>query len=131
MNTTRELVIKVVAMPSDLNPHGDMFGGWIISQMDLAAYLHARKLTRARIVTVAVDKLVFHKPVYSGDAVMCYTTTTRMGRTSITVHVEVMVERLETNKVELVTEGDFVFVAIGQDRQPVPLLGETAPKDPA
>lgn len=131
MNTNRELVIKVVAMPSDLNPHGDMFGGWIISQMDLAAYLHARKLTRARIVTVAVDKLVFHKPVYSGDAVMCYTTTTRMGRTSITVHVEVMVERLETNNIELVTEGDFVFVAIGQDRQPVPLVGDSSPKQEA
>lgn len=121
----RELVIKVVAMPSDLNPHGDMFGGWIMSQMDLAAYLHARKLTRARIVTVAVDKLVFHKPVYQGDCVICYATTTRQGRTSITVHVEVIVERLETNKEELVTEGDFVFVAIGHDRKPIPLQGET------
>lgn len=124
MNTSRELVIKVVAMPSDLNPHGDMFGGWIMSQMDLAAYLHARKLTRARIVTVAVDKLVFHKPVYSGDCVICYATTTRQGRTSITVHVEVIVERLESNKEELVTEGDFVFVAIGHDRKPIPLMGE-------
>ena len=122
--TDRELVIKVIAMPSDLNPHGDMFGGWIMGQMDLAAYLHARKLTKARIVTVAVDKLVLHKPVYMGDAVMCYASTLRTGRTSITVHIEVMVERLETNNIELVTEGDFVFVAIGPDRQPIPLVGE-------
>ena len=119
----KELVIKVVAMPGDLNPHGDMFGGWIVSQMDLSAYLHARKLTRARIVTVAIDKLVFHKPVYSGDCVICYASTTRTGTTSITVHIEVMVERLATNLEELVTEGDFVFVAIGEDRKPVPLVG--------
>jgi acyl-CoA thioesterase YciA len=116
----RELVIKVVAMPSDLNPHGDMFGGWIVSQMDLAAYLHARKLTRARIVTVAIDKLVFHKPVYVGDCVTCYATVARVGRTSVTVHVEVIVERLDSNKEETVTDGDFVFVAIGEDRSPIP-----------
>ena len=122
----RELVIKVVAMPSDLNLHGDMFGGWIMGQMDLAAYLHARKLTHARIVTVAVDKLVFHKPVYVGDCVICYASTLRTGRTSITVHVEVIVERLETNKEELVTEGDFVFVAIDQERKPMPLISEPA-----
>ena len=121
----RELVIKVVAMPSDLNPHGDMFGGWIMSQMDLAAYLHARKLTRARIVTVAVDKLQFLKPVYSGDCVMCYVTTTRIGRSSVTVHIDVEVERLETNLVEKVTEGDFIFVSIGHDRKPIPLVAET------
>jgi acyl-CoA thioesterase YciA len=125
-DTTRELVIKVVAMPSDLNPHGDMFGGWIVSQMDLAAYLYARRLTRARIVTVAVEKLTFHKPVYSGDCITCYATTTRMGRTSVTVHIEVWVERLDSNKEEVVTEGDFVFVAIGPDRKPVPIAGETA-----
>ena len=124
--TDRELVIKAIAMPGDLNPHGDMFGGWIMGQMDLAAYLHARKLTRTRIVTVAVDKLVFHKPVYVGDAVICYASTLRTGRTSITVHIEVMVERLETNKIELVTEGDFVFVAIGEGRQPVPLTSTPA-----
>ena len=118
----RELVIKVVAMPSDLNPHGDMFGGWIVSQMDLAAYLHIRRIARARIVTVAIDKLVFHKPVYSGDCITCYATTSRVGRTSLTVHIEVIVERLDSNKEELVTEGDFVFVAIGEDRQPIPIV---------
>lgn len=120
----KQLVIRVVVMPSDLNPHGDAFGGWIVSQMDLAAYLHARKLTLARIVTVAIDNLVFHKPVYVGDCVTCYATTEKIGRTSITVKIDVMVERLEDNSEEKVTEGQFVFVAIGEDRKPVPVASE-------
>ena len=121
-NPERELVIKVVAMPSDLNPHGDMFGGWIVSQMDLAAYLYARRKTHSRIVTVAIQSLTFHKPVYSGDCITCYATTKRVGRTSLTTQIEVLVERVETNIEELVTEGDFVFVAIGEDRKPVPFV---------
>ena len=119
----RELVIKVVAMPGDMNPDGDMFGGWIMSQMDLAAYLHARKLSKARIVTVAIDNIVFHKPVYVGDCLMCYASTERVGRTSITVKITVDVERKDGNAVEPVTEGRFVFVAIGADRQPVSVKG--------
>lgn len=114
----RELVIKVLAMPSDTNPGGDMFGGWIVSQMDLAAYVHARKLTRARIVTVAIENLVFHKPVYVGDCVICYARTEKIGKTSVTIHIEVVVERREKHEHEKVTEGRFVFVAIGEDRKP-------------
>jgi len=117
----KELVIKVVAMPGDMNPDGDMFGGWIMSQMDLAAYVHARKLSKERIVTVAIDNIVFHKPVYTGDCLMCYASTQRIGRTSITVKIDVEVERKDSNLVEKVTEGSFVFVAIGADRKPVPL----------
>ncbi len=117
----RELVIKVVAMPRDMNPDGDMFGGWILSQMDLAAYLHARKLSKARIVTVAIDNIVFHKPVYAGDCLMCFAQTERIGRTSIAVKINVQVERKDGNAIEDVTEGRFVFVAIGPDRQPVPV----------
>jgi len=119
--TQQELVIKVVAMPSDLNADGDMFGGWILSQMDLAAYLHARKLTKSRIVTVAIDNIAFHKPVYAGDCLMCYAHTEKVGRTSITVKIDVAVERKDGNAIEQVTEGRFVFVAIGADRQPVPV----------
>jgi acyl-CoA thioesterase YciA len=115
----RELVIKVIAMPRDTNPDGDMFGGWIVSQMDLAAYLHARKLSPSKVVTVAIDNIVFHRPVFVGDCLLCYAVTEKMGRTSITIKVEAMVERREGHKQEQVTEGRFVFVAVDQDRKPV------------
>ncbi len=116
-----ELVIKVVAMPRDTNPDGDMFGGWILSQMDLAAYIHARKLAHTKIVTVAIDNIVFHKPVFVGDCLECYATTEKIGRTSITVKIDALVERREGHRKEPVTEGRFVFVAIGDDRSPVPI----------
>ncbi|MDE2029419.1 MAG: acyl-CoA thioesterase [Alphaproteobacteria bacterium] len=120
--TERELVIKVVAMPRDTNAGGDMFGGWIVSQMDLAGAVHARKSTRSRIVTVAIDNLVFHKPVFVGDCVICYASTERIGTTSITIKVDVMVARRNgTDEEEQVTEGSFVYVAIGDDRKPIPL----------
>jgi acyl-CoA thioesterase YciA len=119
--TEKELVIKVVAMPSDTNPDGDMFGGWILSQMDLAAYLHARKLSHTKIVTVAIDNIVFHKPVFIGDCLVCYAVTEKVGRTSVTVKIEAMVERKESHHKEKVTEGRFTFVAIGADRKPVPV----------
>lgn len=117
----KELVIKVVAMPRDTNPAGDMFGGWIVSQMDLAASVCARKKTSSRIVTVAIDNLVFHKPVFVGDCVICYAEIERVGRTSIAVKVDVLVERRTTMAVEQVTEGRFVFVAIGENYQPIPV----------
>ena len=116
----RELVTKIVAEPGAQNFQGDIFGGWLVSQMDIATYLHARKLTDARLVTKAIEKLVFHKPVYVGDLVMCYTSTERLGTTSITVHIEVMVERMKGGATELVTEGSFIFVAIGADRKAIP-----------
>ncbi len=117
----KELVIKIVAMPRDINPDGDMFGGWILSQMDLAAYLHVRKHTHARVVTVAIDNIVFHQPVFTGDCLICYASTERIGITSITVKIEVDVERKESHKQERVTEGRFTFVSIGADRKPIPL----------
>jgi len=119
--TSGELIIKVVAMPSDTNPEGDMFGGWIVSQMDLAAYLSARKHTRNKVVTVALDNLIFHKPVFIGDCLLCYVTVEKVGKTSITLMVEAMVERMKGAQVEKVTEGRFVFVAIDADRKPTPL----------
>ena len=120
----KELVIKVVAMPGDTNPDGDMFGGWIISQMDLAAYLHTRKLAQHKIVTVAIDNIIFHRPVLVGDCLICYATTEKVGRTSITVKVEAMVERKASYIEEQVTSGRFTFVAIGPDRKPLPLKTE-------
>lgn len=120
MTQQKELVIKVIAMPSDTNPGGDMFGGWIVSQMDLAAWLYARKLTKERIVTLAIDNLVFKKPVFVGDCVICYAWLEKTGNTSIRVRVEVEVERRENHDIERVTEGSFTFVAIGDGRKPVP-----------
>lgn len=117
----KELVIKVVAMPGDTNPDGDMFGGWILSQMDLAAYLHARKVTTNKVVTVAIDNFVFHQPVFVGDCLICYATIEKLGRTSITVKIEAIVERKESHKQEQVTEGRFIFVAIDADRKPAPI----------
>ena len=121
MSEKPQLVIKVVAMPSDTNPDGDMFGGWIVSQMDLAAYIHVRGLTPERLVTVAIDNLSFQKPVFVGDCLTCYASIEKLGHTSLTIKVTAMVERKISRKVELVTEGSFVFVAIGPDRKPVPL----------
>ncbi len=116
-----ELMIRVVAMPADTNPSGDVFGGWLLSQMDLAAWVHARQHTQHRLATVAMDNVVLHRPVYVGDCLLCYAKVEKMGRTSITLRVEAMVERVDGGDVEQVTEGRFVLVALGPDRKPVPL----------
>lgn len=108
-------------MLADANPDGDMFGGWVLSQMDLGAWIQARKLTSHRVVTVAIDKIVFHKPVYVGDCLLVFATTERIGRTSITIQLEALVERKESLAMEKVTEGRFVFVAIDEARQPIPI----------
>lgn len=121
MDSTAELVIKVVAMPSDTNPDGNMFGGWIVSQMDLAAYLFARKYARSNVVTVAIDNIVFHRPVFVGDCLLCYVIIEKTGRTSLTVKVNAIVERMRGNETEQVTEGRFVFVAIDDERKPIAL----------
>jgi acyl-CoA thioesterase YciA len=116
-----ELAIKVVAMPKDANADGDIFGGWILSMMDMAGGIAARKRAGRRVVTVAMDNVVFHKPVFVGDCVECFTTVTRIGKTSLTVHVETFVERKRDGSRKKVTEGHFVFVAIGDDRRPTPI----------
>lgn len=115
----REPSIKVIAMPADSNADGDMFGGWILSMMDLAGALPARKRAGTRIVTVAVENIVFHKPVFVGDCLECYAEIEKIGRTSMTIKVETYVERKESVEKEKITEGRFVYVAIGKDRRPV------------
>lgn len=115
------IAMRAIAMPSDTNPAGDIFGGWLVSQMDLAAGSLATGLAEGRCVTVSIDKLTFHKPVFVGDQVTCYAKLVKKGRTSLTIQVEVWVRRaLTTNKVK-VTEGTFVFVAIDRSYQPRPL----------
>ena len=119
-----EPAIKVIAMPKDTNPDGDMFGGWIVSMMDLAGYLTARKIARTKLVTVAIDHIIFHNPVFVGDCVECFTTVEKIGRTSVTVKVDTFVERKDRASDEekaKVTEGRFVFVAIDANRRATPL----------
>lgn len=120
-DTSMEPAIKVIAMPKDANADGDMFGGWIMSMMDLAASIPAKKLAKKRIVTVAIDNINFHKPVFVGDCLECFAVIEKVGRSSITVKVDTYVERKQSTQKEKVTEGRFVFVAIGENRQPVPV----------
>jgi len=123
MTEPRELSLKVMAMPADSNADGDMFGGWILSMMDLAGAIPARKRAGKRIVTVAVDNIVFHRPVFIGDCLECFAHVEKVGRTSITVRVETFVERRENEQKEKITEGRFVYVAIGPDRKSIPIDG--------
>src|SRR5690242_9284765 len=101
----KDCAIKVIAMPMYANPDGDIFGGWIVSQMDLAGALPARRLAHNRVVTVAIENIVFHKPVFIGDCLECYATIEKVGHSSITVDVEVLVERREDQRKEKVTQG--------------------------
>lgn len=116
-------MIRVVAMPADTNSSGDIFGGWLMSQMDLAAWICARKQTPHRLVTVALDGVVFHQPVHVGDCLLCYATVERIGRTSITVHVTAHAERAKGGDEVQVTEGRFTLVALDEHREPVSIRG--------
>jgi acyl-CoA thioesterase YciA len=117
---TGELAIKVVAMPADTNPAGDVFGGWIMSQMDLAGGMTCRKIVRSRVVTVAINSIVFKRPVFVGDTLCCYVKLIKIGNTSISVRVEAWVNReFEKHKNTKVTEGDFVYVKVDNSRKPV------------
>lgn len=118
------LVIKTIAMPADTNRYGDMFGGWLVSQMDLGGAVLAHSASRARMTTVAIDRMVFIQPVYVGDVVSCYAKVIKKGRTSVGINVEVWVERLENYAIEKVTEGLFTYVSIGEDRKPTPIQWE-------
>jgi acyl-CoA thioesterase YciA len=107
-----ELALQTVAMPSDTNANGDIFGGWLVSQMDLAASIAALKLVRGRVTTVAIDSMVFLTPVHVGAVVSCYTSVLEIGRSSIKISVDVWINHKMTFEPTKVTEGQFVFVAI-------------------
>lgn len=113
--------LRTIAMPADTNPRGDIFGGWILSQMDLAGGTHALFVAQGRVATVALTGMKFHQPVSVGDQVSCYCATERIGRTSITVRVETWVRRGRRSAEEQVTEGLFTFVAIDEDGRPRPI----------
>lgn len=117
---TQSPVIRTIAMPKDTNPRGDIFGGWILSQMDLAGGEVARKRAQGKVTTIAISEIQFLKPVYVGDVVSCFAKIEKVGTTSITIKIEVFSERynIEMNKV---TEGTFVFVAIDENKNPRPV----------
>lgn len=113
--------LRTIAMPSDTNPNGDIFGGWILSQMDLAGGTHAFYVAQGRVATVAVTAMKFYKPVNVGDEVSCYCATHEIGRTSVTVLIETWVRRRRLAVEEQVTEGLFTFVALDSNGLPRPI----------
>jgi acyl-CoA thioesterase YciA len=116
-----ELSIRTVAMPADANPAGDIFGGWLLSQMDVAGGIIAHRIARGRAATVAVDAMKFHLPVFIGDILCCYAEVARLGTTSIAVKVEAWAERRDSTVKVKVTEGVFTYVAIDERRKPRPV----------
>ncbi len=115
-----ETALRAIAMPADANPHGDIFGGWLLSQMDLAGSSIATRRAHGRVVTIAVTEMIFHKPVFIGDEVTCYAEIAKSGRTSITVSIESWVRRARGADAEeiKVTAGLFTYVAVDPDRKP-------------
>lgn len=109
-----ELTLQTVAMPADTNPRGDIFAGWLVSQMDIAAAITALKVTRSRVATVAIDGMHFLTAVHVGAVVSCYTKTLEIGRSSMRINVEVWINHRESFEPIKVTEGQFVFVSIDE-----------------
>ncbi len=124
-----ELALRTLAMPADANANGDIFGGWVLAQMDLAGALPAVTRAEGRVVTVAVEAMRFHAPISTGDLVTCYAEVAKTGRTSITVAIETWARRRLTGADIKVTEGTFVYVAIDETGQPRPLPQRAAEVD--
>ena len=115
----RQLVLRVMPMPADANGNGDIFGGWIMAQVDLAGAVLPARIAKGRIATVAVNQFIFKQPVSVGDLLSFYAKVERIGNTSITVHVEVYAERNPANlQVVKVTEANLTYVAIDMQGQP-------------
>jgi acyl-CoA thioesterase YciA len=113
-----DLCIRTLAMPADTNANGDIFGGWLLSQMDVGGGVFASKVVKSRTVTVAIEAMTFRKPVYVGDLLSVHATLVRLGRTSITVHLEAWVLRRKENHSILATEGNFTYVSIDEQGRP-------------
>ncbi|WP_299593902.1 acyl-CoA thioesterase [uncultured Microbulbifer sp.] len=115
------LTLQTQSMPKDTNPQGDVFAGWLMSQMDVAGAILAQSIARGRVTTVAVGSMVFLRPVTVGSTVSCYAETLEVGRSSIKTLVEVWLTRVDTGEQVKVTEGEFVFVAIDDRGRTRPL----------
>jgi acyl-CoA thioesterase YciA len=116
-----EPALRAIAMPADANPSGDIFGGWLLSQMDLAGSTTATRRAKGRVVTVAITATTFHRPVFVGDEVSCYAEIIKIGRTSITIKVKSWVRRGRGEETIEVTEGIFTYVAVDSERRPCPV----------
>jgi len=116
-----ELVVRTLAMPADTNPSGDIFGGWLLSQMDIAGGIFTQKIAKGRVVTVAVDSMTFHMPLLVGDTLCCYCEHIKTGRTSVTVKIEAYASRQHDDCREKITEGVFTYVKVDLDRTPQPI----------
>lgn len=132
------LILRTLAMPADTNPAGDIFGGWIMSQMDIAGGIMAREVTGSRIVTVAVESITFIKPVHVGDVVCCYGDVVKIGTTSVTINLEVWVKpsinRPGTHEKKFqVTRAAFTYVSVDKEGKKLVIQTEeeaNKPKDP-
>ena len=115
-----QLTTRTLAMPADANPAGDIFGGWVLSQMDIAGGIAAYEAANGRVVTAAIDGMSFLKPVKVGDILCVYTSVSGVGRTSLKIHVEAWSKRRDGQRVQ-VTEATFTFVALAEDGRPRPV----------
>ncbi|MGM4981365.1 MULTISPECIES: acyl-CoA thioesterase [Rhizobium] len=120
-----ELTLRTLAMPADANPAGDIFGGWVMAQMDLASGIRAAERARGRVVTAAVKEMAFELPVKIGDTLSVFTDIERVGRTSITLRVEAWAHRSRYNAMEKVTAGTFIMVALDENGAPKAVPAET------
>jgi len=129
---TGEMLLRTLAMPADTNPSGDIFGGWIMSQMDMAGGILAKELARSRVVTVAVDSIRFIRPVQVGDVVCCYGQVLKVGTTSITIQLEVWVRKAlpaedGSQRRFMVTQAAFTYVAVDETGQKQPVHRSNRP----
>ena len=116
-----ELTLRTLAMPADANAAGDIFGGWVMSQMDLAAAVRANERCNGRTVTIAANEIIFKKPVQIGDTLCVYTEVEKVGRTSMVIRIETWARRALTAVREKVTEARFTMVAVDEDGRPRPV----------
>ena len=116
-----QLALRTIAMPANTNANGDIFGGWLVSQMDLGAQIVAQRRAHSRVVTVSIDKLVFKTPVEVGDTICCHADIVKVGKTSMVINMQVWSINLNQNEHQKVTEGIFTFVAIDDLGKPQPV----------
>jgi acyl-CoA thioesterase YciA len=121
-----ELTVRLIAMPSDTNANGDIFGGWVLSQMDQAGGIAAVETAQGRVVTIAIEAMTFIRPVKVGDVLCVYTAVDQVGRTSIKIHIEAWAQRFRTHHREKVTDGTFTFVAVDETGRPRSVNPNTA-----